>query len=527
MVSTLDKRDKSHDSLHSSSSCPCGGTHLPADHWRFVEGMPSDPIALVEDLARMGHYPSKAFSLADTITQAELREALFIKQVGQGNSQRQQLCHELIRQAGGLDEAFNAAFGTKSEAFFADTMRYHSFSRRRFLRNLTIGAALVTLANCRQPDSPQTNSPSESTGSNLEKKNLKIGFIPITCATPIISAAPLGFYEKYGLQVEVVKMPSWAAVRDSAIAGELDAYHLIAPMPIAMTLGLDATAFPMKLVSISNMNGNAITVAMRHKDKIKGPADFKGFRIAIPYQYSTHNLLLRYYLATGGLNPDKDVQLDIVPPPDTVAQMAVGELDAMLIAEPFNQRIVAEGVGYIHLLSKELWMNHPCCIFGASQAWVDRYPNTFQAVTKAIIDATYYAKNQNHREEMADLLAARQYLNQPVEVLKSIYTGKFDDGLGNSLTVPDRIEFDPYPWKSSAYWIMTQMVRWNYLSSEAADYEKLGNQVLSTKLVRDLAVELGIDVPEQEMREEKLKFDMFDYTNPSSYLANQIKTYGV
>jgi nitrate/nitrite transport system substrate-binding protein len=427
-----------------------------------------------------------------------------------------------------LDAAFHAAFGSKAEAFFADTVRHHSSSRRRFLKNLAIGAALVTLANCRQPDRPQANSsPSEPTGATLEKKTLKIGFIPITCATPIISAAPLGFYEKYGLNVEVVKMPSWAAVRDSAIADELDAYHLIAPMPITMTLGLDSAAFPMKLVSISNMNGNAITVAMRHKDKVKGPADFKGFRIAIPYQHSTHNLLLRYYLATGGLDPDKDVQLDIVPLPDTVAQMAVGELDAMLIAEPFNQRIVAEGVGFIHLLSKELWTNHPCCIFGASQAWVEQHPKTFQAVTKAIVNATYYAKDQNHREELANLLAARQYLNQPVEVLKSIYTGKFEDGLGNALTVPDRIEFDPYPWKSSAYWIMTQLVRWNYMPTESAEYQSLSDQVLSTKLIRDLAVELGIEIPEQEMRDEKLKFDKFDYTNPSAYLENQIKTYGV
>jgi nitrate/nitrite transport system substrate-binding protein len=133
----------------------------------------------------------------------------------------------------------------------------------------------------------------------LEKTDLQIGFIPITCASPIIMSEPLGFYEKHGLNAKVVKMPSWGAVRDSAIAGELDAYHMLAPMPIAMTLGLGSASFGVKLASIENINGQAITVAKRHKGNINGPADFKGFTFGVPFPYSMHNLLLRYYLATG------------------------------------------------------------------------------------------------------------------------------------------------------------------------------------------------------------------------------------
>jgi nitrate/nitrite transport system substrate-binding protein len=393
-----------------------------------------------------------------------------------------------------------------------------------------VAGALIAAASCGQQASqpPAEQSPTAgSPAANIEKKDLTIGFIPITCATPIVMSEPLGFYQKHGLNVSVKKMPNWAAVRDSAIAGELDAYHMLSPMPISITLGLGSAAFPIKLASIENINGQAITVALKHKDKVKGPADFKGFKIGVPFPFSMHNLLIRYYLATGGLDPDKDVQITPVPPPDSVAKMTSGDIDAMLMPDPFNQRAVFEKVGFIHILSKDLWPNHPCCAFAAGQQWIDAHPNTFNALNKAIIDATAYANNQANRETIAAALIERKYLNQPLEVVKAVLTGTFEDGLGNTQTVPDRIGFDPYPWQSFAKWIMSQLVRWDLMPTDKAQYDKVAQEIFLTDTARELAKGLGQNPPTEAAKVEKLKFDTFDPANPQAYIDEQVKKYKV
>lgn len=505
----------------------CGGRHLAADHLKYMADMPQDPVDLIEDLLRMGLYKSDALSLADTLTGVELRKALFLQTVSQGNPQRQQLCNELIKQAGGLDEAFAAAFGHRSVELFNDTIRNSKFTRREFLRKLAIGAALVTLANCANQEKPSETASTSPTVANVEKTDLRVGFIPITCATPIIMSEPLGFYKKHGLNVKVVKMPNWAAVRDSAIAGELDAYHMLAPLPISMTLGLGSTAFPIKLASIENNNGQGIAVANKHKGKVNGPKDFKGFKIGIPFPFSNHNLLMRYYLASGGLDPNKDVDIQIIAPPDSVAKMTAGQLDAFLMPDNFVQRVVYQEIGFIHLLTKDIWPGHPCCAFAASQQWIDNHPKTFAALNKAIIDGASYANNPANRQKIAQAIAPKEYLNQPVPVLEAVLTGKFEDGQGNSLDIPDRIMFEPYPWKSFASWITTQLVRWDYLPEEKAKYQEIGEQIFLTDLARDLAKELGLNPPTETLKVEKLKFDTFDPSKPAEYVKEQIKKYGV
>lgn len=264
----------------------------------------------------------------------------------------------------------------------SDAIRLGPFRRRDFLIGVAAAAAVIT-ASCGgskpQAQSTTQSATNVSTG-NLEKKDLTIEFIPIACSIPIVVSEPAGICQKYGLNVTLKKMPNWAAVRESAIAGELDAYHMLSPTPIAMSLGLGSTAFPIKLASIENINGQSIAVAMKHKDTIKGPADFKGMTIGIPFPYSMHNLLIRYYLASAGLNPDKDVKLQVVPPPDSVAKMAAGQIDAFLMPDNFGQRAVFEKVGFIHMLTKDLWDGHPCCAFAASQKWIDQHPNTFRTI---------------------------------------------------------------------------------------------------------------------------------------------------
>lgn len=515
----------------------CGGRHSTMDHWQFMQTMPKDPVDMVDDLVKMGLYKENQLRAADNVNAHELRKALFLKRVGRGDPKRERLIMGLCQQAGGLENAFAAAFGPQSGLFFADSIRNSGATRREFLRNMAVGAALVALASCAggggEPAATEDAAEPVDT-SNLEKTDLQIGFIPITCASPIIMSEPLGFYEKYGLNAKVVKMPSWGAVRDSAIAGELDAYHMLAPMPIAMTLGLGSASFGVKLASIENINGQAITVAERHKGKVNGPADFKGFTIGVPFPYSMHNLLLRYYLATGGLDPDVDVKIRPVPPPDSIAQMVAGDIDAYLMPDPFNQRAVYEGAGYIHMLTKDLWPGHPCCAFAASDEWINANPNTFRALNKSIIEAAGYASDPANRSEIAAAISERAFLNQPTEVVEAVLTGNFDDGNGNTMSVPDRIDFDPYPWQSFANWISSQLVRWDLQGDGMAaqvipeqGYDQVGQDIFLTDLARELSEELGQAPPDEIYRTEDLKFDTFDPENPDAYVKEQIDKYGV
>ncbi|WP_458789315.1 CmpA/NrtA family ABC transporter substrate-binding protein [Adonisia turfae] len=515
----------------------CGGAHLTHSHWEFLQTMPQDPVEMVDDLMKMGLYKDQQLRAADNVNAYELRKTLLLKAAGKGDPKREKLVLALARQAGGIENAFAAAFGPQAGLFFTDAIRNSRFTRREFLKNLAIGAALVTLSNC-GPNSQQAAEEEDAAApvdvSNLEKTDLKIGFIPITCATPIIMSEPLGFYAKYGFNAEVVKMPSWGAVRDSAIAGELDAYHMLAPMPIAMTLGLGSTSFGVKLASIENINGQAITVAERYKGQINGPADFKGFTIGVPFPYSMHNLLLRYYLATGGIDPDVDVKIRPVPPPDSIAQLIAGDIDAYLMPDPFNQRAVFEGAGFIFKLTKDLWPGHPCCAFAASDQWIDANPNTFRALNKSIIEAAGYARDPANRPEIAKAISERAFLNQPVEVVEAVLTGNFEDGQGNTLSVPDRIDFDPYPWQSFANWISSQLVRWDLQGDGKANqvitsetYNQIGKDIFLTDLARELAQEVGLNPPEDIYRTETLEFDTFDPADPAAYVKEQIDKNGV
>ena len=457
------------------------------------------------------------------------RQAFLQAALEQATPEQRQLCNELLQLAGGLDEALAAAFGASVTEFLSCT-RSSQFRRRDFLTKVAAAAAVVTLASCfnNQSQAPiQSLTASTAATEKLEKTDITLGFLPITCATPILVAETQGIYQKYGLNVTLKKLPNWAAVRESAIAGELDAYHMLSPMPISISLGLGSSAFPIKLASIENTNGQSIVLAQKYKDRVKGSADFKGLKIAIPFPFSMHNLLLRYYLAAGNLNPDKDVKLQIMPPADAIAQLATEQIDGFILPDNFGQRAVAQKIGFIHLLTRDLWAGHPCCSFAASRVWIDANPNTFRAVNKAITEAAAYANAAENRPVIAQTLSERKYLNQPEPVLKAVLTGKFEDGLGKTLDVPDRVGFDPYPWKSFATWISSQFVRWNLLPKDKADYPAIAEQIYLTDLARELAKELGQTPSSKETRTETLKFDTFDPANPAAYVEAQIKKFNV
>jgi nitrate/nitrite transport system substrate-binding protein len=211
-----------------------------------------------------------------------------------------------------------------------------------------------------------------------------------------------------------------------------------------------------------------------------------------------------------------------------------GDIDAYLMPDPFNQRAVYEGAGFIHKLTKELWPGHPCCAFAASDEWIQQNPNTFRALNKSIIEAAGYARNPANRPEIAKAISERAFLNQPVEVVEAVLTGNFEDGLGNTNTIPDRIDFDPYPWQSFANWISSQLVRWDLQGDgkveqaiTAENYDQIGQEIFLTDLARELAEELGQTPPTDIYRTETLEFDTFDPAKPQEYVEEQIKKYGV
>jgi nitrate/nitrite transport system substrate-binding protein len=351
----------------------------------------------------------------------------------------------------------------------------------------------------------------------LEKSKLAIGFIPITCATPIIMAHPMGFYSKYGLDVSVVKTAGWAVVRDKTLNKEYDAAHMLSPMPLAITLGAGATPQPYTMPAVENINGQAITLAMKHKDK-RDPKQWKGMKFAVPFDYSMHNYLLRYYVAEAGLDPDTDIQIRSVPPPEMVANLRAENIDGFLAPDPVNQRAVYDGVGFIHILSKEIWDGHPCCAFAASREFVTGSPNTYHALMKSIVDATAFARKAENRKQIAEAIAPASYLNQPVTVVEQVLTGTFADGLGNVRKVPDRIDFDPFPYQSFAVWILTQMKRWGQIKGDV-DYAKVAQEVFLSTDAAKIMTETGLTPPKSSTKSFVVMGKPFDGTKPEAYLA--------
>jgi nitrate/nitrite transport system substrate-binding protein len=388
-------------------------------------------------------------------------------------------------------------------------------ARRRFLSAVGLSTALAAIAQV-FPLGLATELFAEEAAP--EKKDLKIGFIPITCATPIIMAHPMGFYARHRLNVEVVKTAGWAVIRDKTLNGEYDAAHMLSPMPLAITLGAGSRPVPYAMPAVENINGQAITLAIKHKER-RDPRMWKGFRFAVPFDYSMHNYLLRYYVAEHGLDPDSDMQIRAVPPPEMVANLRAENIDGFLGPDPFNQRAVYDGVGFIHMLSKEIWEGHPCCALALPKGFVTAMPNTYAAVLRAIIDATAYAAKDDNRKQIAEAIAPPNYLNQPVTVVEQVLTGTYADGLGQVRSDARRIDFDPFPWQSFGVWILTQMKRWGQISGDV-DYAAIAREVYLAADAARLMREAGLEPPASATKGFKVMGRDFDPQMPDAYVKS-------
>ncbi len=386
--------------------------------------------------------------------------------------------------------------------------------RRKFLRAVGAGTALSAISSLLPIG--QLQAMAQEKGGSLEKKDLKIGFIAITCAAPLIMADPLGFYRKQGLNVALNKTAGWALIRDKMVNKEHDASHFLSPMPLAMSMGLGSNATPMRVATIQNINGQAITLHVKHKDK-RDPKSWKGMKFAVPFEYSMHNFLLRYYVAEHGLNPDTDIQIRVTPPPEMVANLRAGNIDGFLGPDPFKQRAVFVEVGFIHILSKELWDGHPCCAFGVANEFIRQNPNTYAALFRAVLTAAAMAREPKNRSLVAKVIAPTAYLNQPETVIEQVLTGKYADGLGGVKNVPDRAGFDPMPWPSMAVWILTQMKRWGYVKGEV-NYRDIAEKVFLLTDARKYMNELDQKPPAGDYPKFKVMGKEFDPAKPDAYV---------
>jgi nitrate/nitrite transport system substrate-binding protein len=224
-------------------------------------------------------------------------------------------------------------------------------------------------------------------------------------------------------------------------------------------------------------------------------------------------------VAEAGLNPDTDIQIRVVPPPEMVANLRAGNIDGFLGPDPFNQRAVFEELGFIHILSREIWDGHPCCAFGVPEAFIKENPNTFAALFRSVLTAADMARKPQNRELIAKVIAPTQYLNQPEAVLQQVLTGRFADGLGNVRNVPERADFDPVPWQSMAVWMLTQMQRWGYVKGDV-NYRQIAEKVFLLTDAKKHMKELGQPVPEGAYKKFKVMGREFDPAKPADYLKS-------
>jgi len=386
-------------------------------------------------------------------------------------------------------------------------------------------------------------------GGAPETTAAKLGFIALTDAAPLFVADEKGFFKKHGMtQVEVLKQSSWGATRDNLVLGSksggIDGAHILTPMPYLITTGAvtaNNVPVPMTILARLNLGGQCISVGNEYRD-LKVGVDSREFRkallakrvktgkpvnAAMTFPGGTHDLWLRYWMAAGGVDPNRDVNTIVVPPPQMVANMKVGSMDTFCVCEPWNHQLIHQKIGYTAATTSELWMNHPEKAFAMRADYVAANPNATKALVKAIMEAQMYCEEPKHRVEVAEICARRRWINAPLEDIVDRMKGDFDYGTGRVVSnSPHQMrywkDFASYPFRSHDLWFLTENIRWGYLPP-GLDLQALVARVNREDIWRAAARELGVaarDIPASTSRGVEKFFDgkVFDPVNPKKYL---------
>jgi nitrate/nitrite transport system ATP-binding protein len=308
----------------------------------------------------------------------------------------------------------------------------------------------------------------------LEQTTVNIGYIPLSDCAPLIIAQEKGFFAKYGIdRVNLCAESSWDAIAEQMASGELTAAQMVAGMPLAMTLGMNGKpSVPMSVPLVLSRNGNAITLSstlfhqgIHNLQTLKAAisAGDRQMTLGVVHSCSMHNLMLRYWLASGGIDPDLDLILLVIPPQEMVARMKSGQIDGFCVGEPWNTQAIQEGVGFVIATDLDIWAGNPEKVLGFTDAWVQQHPNTHMAIVQAILEACEYCDEPRHRKEIVNLLA--HHLDIPPQYLRPALIGPFDRG-GD--TQPEHlprfhqfhVENANCPRRIEGLWILTQLSRW-------------------------------------------------------------------
>ncbi|MFC1975188.1 ABC transporter substrate-binding protein [Chloroflexota bacterium] len=352
----------------------------------------------------------------------------------------------------------------------------------------------------------------------IEKPELNISFIPIICAAPLLYAHSHGFFARNGLNVSLKPAPGWSGIKALLTYDKVDAAHMLTPMPLACSLGIDGQQADIRLAAIQNVNGQALTLAQKHLG-ITDVREMKGFTFGVPYRFSMHYYLLCYFLAANGVSPLEDVTIKEVAPPRMSYYLKQGWVDGVFAPEPFNQLSVYQDIGYIYILSKDIWPGHPCCSFATTQAFIDKHPHTYRVMLQSVLEAelALHQANAATKKMIAQEISAPQYLNQedPIPVEQAL-SGDFPDGRGQHHLIPDRIDFIPHPWLEYGSWILSQMQRWGQLPGQV-DYHEVVTSVFHAE-THEMAEAIGF---EQEQTPKLAGIHPFTGKDPFAYMQEQ------
>lgn len=430
------------------------------------------------------------------------------------------------------------------------------FTRRQFIFTAGAAATASILAHgCTSDPSKTTTAANPTPAVNVapadtpEVTTAKLGFIALTDSAPLIIAKEKGLFAKYGMKdVEVLKQASWGTTRDNIVLGSggggIDGAHILTPMPYLISEGkvTDGKKVPMYILARLNVNGQGIQLANTYKDLKVGldssplkaafaqkKASGQDVKCAMTFPGGTHDLWIRYWLAAGGIDPDKDVSTIVVPPPQMVANVKVGNMEAFCVGEPWPLQTVNQGVGYGALTTAEMWKDHPEKAFALRADWVDQHPKAAKALLMAVQEAQIWCDQAENKEEMCQILSKREWFKVPYKDIIDRSRGVFNLGVRNledpNLMQKYWIDNASYPFKSHDLWFLTEDIRWGYFPADL-DTKKLVDAVNREDLWREAARAIGqaAAIPASPSRGVETFFDgtKFDPENPTAYL-NSLK----
>jgi nitrate/nitrite transport system substrate-binding protein len=388
--------------------------------------------------------------------------------------------------------------------------------------------------------------PAQAAPGKPETTSVELGFIALTDAAPLIIAKEKGFFKKQGMGgVVLKKQTSWAVTRDNlelgGARGGIDGAHILSPMPYLLTTGAITKSkqpVPMFILARLNTNGQAISASkefLKANFKVSAPnlpkavaaknATGDKFKAAVTFPGGTHDLWMRYWMAANGIDPNKQADLVVIPPPQMVANMQSGTMDIFCVGEPWNERLVNKKLGYTVLITGQLWKNHPEKAFAMRADWVKKNPNATLRLLMAVQEAQKWADNPANINELAKILAEDKYVKATVDDLLPRLQGKIDFGNGIVKSLPNlKMKFwadnASFPYKSHDTWFVTENMRWGYLP-KGTNIKGLVNQVNRSDLWRAAAKANGYgDGPAGDSRGVEVFFDgtKFDANNPQAYL---------